>query len=439
MKNQRTILLLGSMTTGIIMVLFVADFMMPKRNSVKSAGLVERGRMSLFGTRTSMVGKYIEKKSVDKMNVLGEKMDALREKMDLMNKKLDRAIEIVRELKSSAKTDSAVVREGISGDKGIYHEPEYSYRYAERSPLGPRTLFTQPYRLGERVQTTEALSPPEPPGKSQPLSDSADIFYPKHSSDLHHKTSTSEGHNIPTTDRSSPSTGPEKKTEVESSLSKGVGLGTPGFSGNSSFDNTIGGVVSNGESLEKLIGEFLNESFSAIKPSTSVEEGNKEALDKGKSLREDKELKNEDTQPVPGGTGASASQKSQGSSEKKSAYARRDTQGSKEPLALALDKRPNEAVGKETSLLNSSPQKTGGPETKSFSGKRFRGVSGAGDLTGHSSSRPADGGIGGNSALYPSESEVSYDDTSSSTGEEGGAVVGLGNKAQRPRISLIKL
>lgn len=95
MKNQKMILLLAGLTAGIIIVLFVVDFILPKGHSVRSMGLLGRRRTSLFGTKTSGSGGPFQ---TEQRN--SDRIDSLGKKLDLVAGKLDKAIEMVEALES---------------------------------------------------------------------------------------------------------------------------------------------------------------------------------------------------------------------------------------------------------------------------------------------------------------------------------------------------
>jgi len=96
MKSQKTALLLGSMTVGIVMVLLVIDFVTPSRSTLKPSGLVAKGRMSLFGEKTTP-GRFMSLSSTDKL-------DIIKERMNTVNRKLDRTLDILRDIRFSRDT-----------------------------------------------------------------------------------------------------------------------------------------------------------------------------------------------------------------------------------------------------------------------------------------------------------------------------------------------
>ncbi|KAG5859037.1 hypothetical protein KMI_09g14650 [Encephalitozoon hellem] len=424
MKNQRTVFLLGCITTGIVMVLFGIDFMMP-RSSVRSAGLVERGRMSLFGKKTSAIGKFAERKSNDRI-------DVLREKMDLIGKKLDRVIKIVEEIKSANKADSTTMGKSPSESEGTYHESRYSYR-PERSLTSPMLLGAQPYYLGERGQGTN-IDAAESPRKSHQLGGILDAFHPEHSDGFALHASGSGSYSVPSTDKPSVPKEAESKLEPQPSLSSSGEVMSPGLPESIAIGSTLGNPISGGERIEKLIGEFLNESFTnAIKPSLVIPaEDTKELQEKPKDL---KESKSPNGSGKPSSADNSASEKPLDTHEKRSAYAKKDTQESKVDSSSSLDKKAAKGVSKGTLPVNSGSQKSDSTEAKPLLGSVSKSMNETGKQPGYKSLHSSDRSRG--SILYPSESEISYEDASSSGADEEGAI--LRNRVHVPKISVIKL
>ncbi|AFN84100.1 hypothetical protein EROM_111190 [Encephalitozoon romaleae SJ-2008] len=428
MKNQRTVFVLGCITTGIVMVLFGIDFMMPKRSSVRSVSLVERGRMSLFGKKTSTLGKFAERKDNDRI-------DVLREKIDLINKKLDRVIKIVEELKSSNKPSSATIGKEANGS--TYRESRYSNLHPERSSLSSMSLINQPYYLGERGQSMN-IDTAESSRKTRPFGIGLDAFHPKYSDSFALHVSSSGSHSIPTIDKTGASKETERKLEPEATLSKSGEVVSSGLP----EGIAIGGTISGGERIEKLIGEFLSEGFAnAIKPSpVKPEEDIKESQDKSRISKESKRPKNDSNGQVGlGGSGRPVSQKPLLTNEKGSAYTKKNTQENKEVPTSSLDKKDGEVITKETTSVpvGSGLQKPSGLETKPLPSSGTKGMSEIGRSTSHSNIRYADGSR--SSVLYQPENEISYEDASSSGTEEEGIMPGLRSGIPTPRISVIKL
>lgn len=86
MKNQRMILPLAGVTMGIIVVLFVIDFVVPGRQAM--SGLVGRERASLFGRRVLPREPRGEE----------DPIKGLRARIDLVSHKLDRVIEMIEDM-----------------------------------------------------------------------------------------------------------------------------------------------------------------------------------------------------------------------------------------------------------------------------------------------------------------------------------------------------
>lgn len=424
---------MGCITTGIVMVLLAIDLMGPKRNSLKSMGLVERGRMPLFGKKTSNGGKFAERKTVDRM-------DVLKQKIDMVNKKLDRVIEIVGELKSSNR--SSLEKDEFNKSESTYHVPKYSYRYSERTPLSSKSLFNKPYYLGEKTQIGD-ISDVELPEKSLGVSSVINSQGSKYSGDLdlHGKATGVEIHGISISGKPSSSAEIERKPESSSTPSS-RGFGVSGLPASSSSSNTVENVVSSGESLEKLIGEFLNESFSTVlKPSTSevlIEDG-KQAQDKSKALKESNSMKNGNGQLDLGSSQGSVSRSPLSSKEKKEdiVYAKKDGEETKTSSSPIVDRKLEGPISREASVSTERTSKPLKPEAKALSS----GLQGGNEkgLSHTTTLHLSDGSTRERATLvYPSESEASYEDVSSSGGDDEGAT-DLRNRGPRPRISVIKL
>lgn len=387
MKNQRTILLLGCMTTGIVMVLFVIDFMAPGRGSGMASGLVEKGRMSLFGAKTSGVERLSKREEPDGIGVL-------KERLNLVNRKLDRVIEVVEGLRASSEASSAVTRADGAGSRGVYRDPsKYSYRLVERPSARPRAVAGHPQYLDGKAHGPQASDFTSPSGTG------TNAFRPRYST------------------APESTTGPRKDTPVPLGPLPGSGL-----------KDGAGNTVPSSESLEKLIGEFLNESLTTLKPPVAGDEGSRPLLDK--ALGDRKDLKSVEERHGLGGRDSPVPQKTS------STVKRGDTAGSgadKEGKAPSLDlgRRSKQMVVKEVSALVSTSQKPSDPAQFS------RPEAGRPVEAPKSSPLRPSGGSKVSAGLYPSESEMSYDDISSSGPEEDGRPVGA--PARGPRISLIKL
>lgn len=166
MKNQKTIFLLASLTTGIIMVLFVVDFVLPRRRPAGSMRLIGSSRASLFGRRTDPQSKpYSSKKKTDKM-------DILMEKLEQVTKKVDKVIEMVNELGSERNARPIVIPKH-SEDTDVVDKHERmpgAGKSSEdtRSPSGASgklvTPFTQLYRPNKKREQDGVVDGPSSSG-----------------------------------------------------------------------------------------------------------------------------------------------------------------------------------------------------------------------------------------------------------------------------------
>ncbi|KAM0671781.1 hypothetical protein CWI42_121180 [Ordospora colligata] len=136
MKSQRTAFLLGSMTVGIVLVLLVIDIATPSKSTLKPSGLVAKGRMSLFGEKTTS-GRFMSLSSTDKLEFIKERVNAV-------NRKLDRTLDILRDIRFSRDTTTMPMsaHESLSmysGNTSEYHPYHSSGSYHTKPASSNRT------------------------------------------------------------------------------------------------------------------------------------------------------------------------------------------------------------------------------------------------------------------------------------------------------------
>lgn len=158
MKNQQVILMLATLTMGMIMVLFVIDFISPKRASLGTVNLVEKKRTSLFGAKTSSSGLFNnEGKKADKM-------DALENKLDVIAQKLDRIANMIEPLVLLAGPRSAISRSSKSiGNTDNKHRRNPLSSNSSHSPVGGThtgkviTPFAQLYNPNKKREESQSM------------------------------------------------------------------------------------------------------------------------------------------------------------------------------------------------------------------------------------------------------------------------------------------